>query len=1745
MAMKPKAHFHYFSLIYPAVFLTVLILILFWGLSPVKAAQTTTERTDNMTASQYSSFGFSDLDTNTPSTFKADDEDNPLANYSASTLSELYVGQTNRYDSNSNPNYRGDFFIAQNASTASGDALNLDHMANNQIGSSQKYPDNDIYSQCKNVIAFKPGNLNDADAASRRDVIFEDTLYTTEENKGSSKQRLRILTQDSQDSYQSNSSLTNDLSNSAWVSEINIRDQQGYLAMAAGDHDNDGAKEVAVYVPSDGGGRIVIYDIEADGSGWKPVQKCYWDVAASGRDRFGITDGVNRPIVNLSSTKTHYVASTNTNYDNLVLCISMPFNDKHNGNNNSECDVLAIDEANDNSIKRVFYNGLHYSGIRYKFPSATSADINGDGMDEIVVAGSKNISYYDDKNEKGYISSTENLINILLYDKSSKTYHFAWSTPQSIHANNTVAEDANDEMNNPIALTAGKYTNGTLQDTVFCGGAYYTFAANSQSGKDPISDGKFNCNASQDFKMPDSSYCFIAQAISANFVEDENNRMLEQIVVLTGDQAGTQWDQTDMNVSWVYAQNGSLHQEDTNKEYMNRQNRNDNGSCITLGALNADNDTAYIHYTGKTVGWSDPTVYSIMLSPPYWSELDYGSALNSRGSTTYTLTSSTGSGTGSSGNIGQCFGLSFSAGFSELGTGFSVGFSLDESASYTRSFQQATSHSTSYACTNGGGNGKDSVVLVLTPLCVYNYDVYIPDHKATESEVKNWNESLDGPTPKVGDLIPALNTKIGANVQQAPTYSTLTVSEYNDAARDYNAKPENAQTPLSLIDVNTLCPGIKYGDPSTYPQSLSDTNAAKKSDGTIDSTQSFASNSITIDQREDVKHTITCSDTTTDTTSNGYSVTLKGALKFEEKVHCLSFDQSGSVTGGLTGGWGQTWTTTNSKGISYAGELLALPASAKIGESSGKDIMPYGFNVALAKWTTPLANAESFDSNGNGTIKGSAHVIGYIVNGADQSIPTLPTDFHTVTSSADTVLLEWNNPSGPRAATSYKVYYTKISSGSASTYQPVQKDGVDLVVKGTASGCLVEGLEGGSTYSFKLEAYDAGGTNKSAQGPAVQGTTRASASDGAIINTAPKDAYIRTGDTATFSVAATPRTSGDRLVYQWQRLDLSHSYMPAWSNIFNANSDTYRVTASADNSADLNGTAYRCLITEMAGDGNSHTDVNTRSATLHVNEGTASALSLSIDAADNAASVTSVSADNKTVSANAGSAITAKGTLTGGADSQTITLICIPTGTTTGDPVSATGTTGSDGSYTITLDKGLSSGSYTAIAWYAGNDGTGHSSSDTIAITALDATKEYAIHYVLDGGANAVTNPTRFTQAGGIITLADGAKEGAAFAGWHRAADLSDTPPVSQIICSQENSDISLYATWQYTNYPITYALDGGTNAVTNPATYTIRDTVVFGTPTKDGYSFDGWYADSAFTQRATGIASGSTGAKTFYAKWKASSGDDDINSTQTTTLTDSATGIKVTANMHPDAVLAVTKLASGDADYDTLTAQNIGSVLGAYKLKVTCHNGADVPYTGNFTVSFPESLFAHLNKAEISTLIESVQGKYDVKIENGYLTLSTNDLGTYVISDSNAPTVTYQVHGRNYGWDQGWKTDGDIAGTTGQALRLEAIQAKIVDGSGKAVDNLGIAYQIHGQNYGWSQVWKTDGGISGTTGQSLRAEALRMTLTGSQAANYKLSYKVHVQNLGWTDWVSDGEVAGTTGQSLRIEAVMIKLEAK
>ena len=70
--------------------------------------------------------------------------------------------------------------------------------------------------------------------------------------------------------------------------------------------------------------------------------------------------------------------------------------------------------------------------------------------------------------------------------------------------------------------------------------------------------------------------------------------------------------------------------------------------------------------------------------------------------------------------------------------------------------------------------------------------------------------------------------------------------------------------------------------------------------------------------------------------------------------------------------------------------------------------------------------------------------------------------------------------------------------------------------------------------------------------------------------------------------------------------------------------------------------------------------------------------------------------------------------------------------------------------------------------------------------------------------------------------------------------------------------------------YTITYNLNGGTNATGNPATYNLKtETFTIADPSKDGYTFAGWFSDAEFnTPATTTITKGTTGEKTFWAKW-------------------------------------------------------------------------------------------------------------------------------------------------------------------------------------------------------------------------------------------------------------------------------------
>lgn len=146
-----------------------------------------------------------------------------------------------------------------------------------------------------------------------------------------------------------------------------------------------------------------------------------------------------------------------------------------------------------------------------------------------------------------------------------------------------------------------------------------------------------------------------------------------------------------------------------------------------------------------------------------------------------------------------------------------------------------------------------------------------------------------------------------------------------------------------------------------------------------------------------------------------------------------------------------------------------------------------------------------------------------------------------------------------------------------------------------------------------------------------------------------------------------------------------------------------------------------------------------------------------------------------------------------------------------------------------------------------------------------------------------------------------------------------------------------------------------------------------------------------------------------------------------------------------------------------------------------------------------------------------------------------------------NLPNISYNAHVKNIGW-QTPVASGEVIGTTGQALPIEAIQI-----SKENLNNIDLYYRVHVANIGWLD-WAKNGETAGTTGCALPIEAIEIVAVPVDSAapgdttnscidksQFNLSLSTHVSNLGWTESVNGG-VSGTTGQSLPVEAIDLQV---
>ena len=119
---------------------------------------------------------------------------------------------------------------------------------------------------------------------------------------------------------------------------------------------------------------------------------------------------------------------------------------------------------------------------------------------------------------------------------------------------------------------------------------------------------------------------------------------------------------------------------------------------------------------------------------------------------------------------------------------------------------------------------------------------------------------------------------------------------------------------------------------------------------------------------------------------------------------------------------------------------------------------------------------------------------------------------------------------------------------------------------------------------------------------------------------------------------------------------------------------------------------------------------------------------------------------------------------------------------------------------------------------------------------------------------------------GSYAELPTATKPGYEFKGWY--TKKKDGSKVTAKTKVKNKKKHTLYAQYNIIDYKINYNLDGGVNTL-NPTTYTVAtDSINLTTPTKNGYTFEGWYTDSLCTNKIDTIVKGTIGEVNLYAQW-------------------------------------------------------------------------------------------------------------------------------------------------------------------------------------------------------------------------------------------------------------------------------------
>ena len=300
--------------------------------------------------------------------------------------------------------------------------------------------------------------------------------------------------------------------------------------------------------------------------------------------------------------------------------------------------------------------------------------------------------------------------------------------------------------------------------------------------------------------------------------------------------------------------------------------------------------------------------------------------------------------------------------------------------------------------------------------------------------------------------------------------------------------------------------------------------------------------------------------------------------------------------------------------------------------------------------------------------------------------------------------------------------------------------------------------------------------------------------------------------------------------------------------------------------------------------------------------------------------------------------------------------------------LNANGGNVSAGSMTVTYSSvygaipSASRTGYKFDGWYTDATGGSKVTDSTKVSIASDHTlfahwiaNTYTASFDANGGSVSTSSKTvTFDSAYGTLPAAT--REGYGFGGWYTAANGGTSVNESSIVTIADNH--TLYAHWSEPNtYTVTFNENGGTLSGDNFKNVKYNSTYgTMPTPTRTGYTFDGWYTSESGGSKVTDSTKMTTASNhTLYAHWMANK-------------------YTVTFNANGGSSSTSSKEVTYDTNYGTLpTPTRTGYTFDGWYTAAS--GGSEVTSSTKMTTASNHSLYAQWTVNKYTVLFDANGG--------------------------------------------------------------------------------------------------------------------------------------------------------------------------